>query len=69
MLPDVSEFFHNLMQMILKSIYDPLYESLQQSFNDMFSILNYEVSKTAGRIIGGPAAWNQSAYKIGRAHV
>ena len=64
MLPDVSEFFHNLMQMILKSIYDPLYESLQQSFNDMFSILNYEVSKTAGRIIGGPAAWNQSAYNL-----
>lgn len=61
---DTSEFFDSLLQMILKAIYDPLYKSVEQSFNDMFSILNYEVSKTAGRIIGGPAAWNQSAYNL-----
>ncbi len=61
---DTSEFFDSLLQLILKSIYDPLYKSLEKSFNDIFSILNYEVSKTSGRIIGGPAAWNQSAYSI-----
>lgn len=61
---DTSEFFDSLLQLILKSIYDPLYKSLEQSFNDIFSILNYEISKTEGRIIGGPAAWNQSAYSI-----
>lgn len=64
LIPDVSEFFDNMMQMILKSIYDPLYEGLEQSLNDVYSILNNETSKTAGRILGGPAAWNQEAYDL-----
>ncbi len=58
---DDSEFFDKLWQRILKNIYDPLYESVQNSFNDLFSILNYEVGKAENNIRGGPKAWGEGA--------
>lgn len=53
---DVSEFFNQIWQLILKTLYDSLYESLEKSFDDLFNILNYEVSKAASNIKAGPMA-------------
>lgn len=54
---DTSEFIEQIWNYILKKLYDSLYGSLEQSFDDLFSILNNEVSKAAGNIKGGPAAF------------
>ncbi len=59
---NVSEFFDNLWELILKSLYDPLYESVQDSFQDLFNLLNYEVTKAADNIKIGPKQWDEQAF-------
>lgn len=53
----ISEFWDKLLQVVLKTLYDPLYESVNNSYNDMFSILNYEVNKATQNIYSGPRYW------------
>lgn len=53
----ISEFLDNVLQFILKTLYDPLYESVNSDYNDMFSILNYEVTKAADNIYSGPRSF------------
>lgn len=59
---DVSEFVDKLFQQILKAVYDPLYESVQNSFNDLFRMLNDEVSKASDNIKIGPKQWDGQAF-------
>lgn len=63
-LPNVSEFADELWQNILKKLYDPLHESVSSSYADMFSVLNYEVTRAADNITGGPRAWNGDAFSL-----
>lgn len=59
---DVSEFFNKLLQQILKAVYDPLYESVQNSFDGLFRMLNDEVSKASANIRIGPKQWDSQAF-------
>lgn len=54
---DTSEFIQKIYQFILKTLYDSLYKSLERSFDDLFSILNYEISNASDRIYQGPRAF------------
>lgn len=54
---DTSEFIQKIYQYILKTLYDSLYKSLENSFDDLFSILNTEISNASGRIYQGPKAF------------
>lgn len=54
---DTSEFIQKIYQYILKTLYDSLYKSLENSFNDLFSILNTEISNASSRIYQGPKAF------------
>lgn len=60
---DISEFFDKLWQLVLKTVYDALYESVKNSYEDLFNVLNYEISKASTNIYGGPQAWNGTAYE------
>ena len=57
MLDNVSEFFDKLLQLILKALYDPLYESVSTDYSDMFSLLNTQVNNAARSIYSGPRYW------------
>lgn len=57
MIDNVSEFFDKLWQFILKTIYEPLYKSVSNDYRDMFTFLNYEVSKATRNIYSGPKYW------------
>lgn len=63
-IPDIGEFAHELGQEILRAVYTPLYDSVQKSMEDLFSVLNYEVTKAVGRINGGVQAWNEDAFNL-----
>lgn len=63
---NISEFAHQLGQEILRSIHIPLYDSVQKNMEDLFSVLNYEVTKAADRITGGVQAWNEDAFDLVR---
>lgn len=65
-MPSISEFADELWQNILKKLYDPLYESVSNSYGDMFSVLNYEVTKATERITSGPQSWNGNAFGLMR---
>ena len=65
-MPSISEFADELWQNILKKLYDPLYESVSNSYGDMFSVLNYEVAKATERITSGPQSWNGNAFGLMR---
>lgn len=62
LLSGVSEFADNLMQKILKSLYDALYESVQNSFIGLFDMLNNQVAKASTNISQGVKGWNGSAF-------
>lgn len=46
----------------MKSLYDPLYESVGQSLQGLFVSLNRELSNATRSITAGPKQWNGSAY-------
>lgn len=53
----ISEFADQLTQYILKAVYDPLYESVNTSYNDMFSLLNTQVNDATHNIYKGIKYW------------
>lgn len=59
---NISEFFDKIQQLILKSLYDALYESVQNSFRGLFTLLNSEVTKASSNIRSGPRRWNGQAF-------
>lgn len=60
----ISEFAEKLLQMILKSIYDPLYESVNNQLEGLFDSLNMQINNARSLMYGGPKAWNESAFSI-----
>lgn len=60
----ISEYSEKLIQMILQSIYDPMYESVNKQLVGIFDSLNTQIDNARGLMYGGPMAWNGSAYSI-----
>lgn len=60
----VSEFWDNLLLLIIKSMYDPLYKSVEESLQGLFDSLNRELSQASSQIALGPRQWNGSAYEL-----
>lgn len=61
-LGDVSEFADKLIQQILKSIYDPMYESVNKQLEGIFDSLNMQINNASKLMYGGPKAWSESAF-------
>lgn len=59
-----SEFWDKLLLLIIKSIYDPLYKSVEKSMVGLFDSLNRELSAASRQITLGPKLWNGSAYGL-----
>lgn len=57
-----SEFVEKLIGLIIMALYTPLYNSVDNSLQGLFSVINYELSSAAGNIATGPRQWNGSAY-------
>lgn len=60
----ISEFADKLLQMILKSIYDPMYESVNKQLVGLFDSLKMQIDNAKQLMSGGPKAWNESAFGI-----
>ncbi len=58
----ISEFGDKLLKWIVKSLYDPLYESVGRSLQGLFVSLNQELLRATRNISAGPRVWNGSAY-------
>ena len=61
---NVSEFWDKLLLLIIKSLYDPLYQSVGESLQGLFDSLNRELSQASVQIALGPRQWNGSAYGL-----
>lgn len=59
---DLSEFGDKLIQMILKYLYDGMYEKVKKLYEGMFDSLNQQISNASGMISNGPKAWNEGAF-------
>ncbi len=53
----ISEFWDKIKQLILKTLYDPLYKSVSNDYSDMFSLLNTQVNDATTNIYSGPRYW------------
>lgn len=62
----LSQFFDDLLQMILSDLYTTAYKGCQKSFNGLFDSLNNYVSEAANSLVRTPRAWNASAYRMVR---
>lgn len=60
----VSEFWDKLLQLIIKSVYTALYQSVGESLQGLFDSLNRELSHASRQITRGPKLWNESAYGL-----
>lgn len=60
----VSEFWDKLLQLIIKSVYTALYQSVGESLQGLFDSLNRELSHASRQITLGPKLWNGSAYGL-----
>ncbi len=60
----VSEFWDKLLQLIIKSVYTALYQSVGESLQGLFDSLNRELSHASRQITLGPKLWNESAYGL-----
>lgn len=60
----ISEFADKVIQLIIKSIYDPMYESVNKQLAGIFDSLNMQINRTRHLMYGGPKAWNGSAFSI-----
>lgn len=59
---DVSEFFENMMQNILKALYEGLYSTCDKLWVTMFDSLNSNIAKSSQTLMQTPEAWNSGAY-------
>lgn len=60
----MSEFFDNLIQKILKDMYDGMYVSCEKSFNGIFTTLNDMMGKSANILRTSPQNYNSAAFSI-----
>ncbi len=60
----VSEFWDKLLQLIIKSVYTALYQSVGENLQGLFDSLNRELSHASRQITLGPKLWNGSAYGL-----
>lgn len=60
----ISEFAEKLLEWIIKSLYDPLYESVEKSFQGLFDSLDNNVTNATQLISAGPEQWNGSAFGL-----
>lgn len=60
----VNEFWDKLLQLIIKSVYTALYQSVGESLQGLFDSLNRELSHASRQITLGPKLWNGSAYGL-----
>ena len=60
----VSEFWDKLLQLIIKSVYTALYQSVGENLQGLFDSLNSELSRASRQITLGPKLWNESAYGL-----
>lgn len=58
----ISEFAEKLVQWILKTLYNGLYRSVENSLEGLFDSLQQEITKASINITSGPKLWNSSAY-------
>lgn len=61
---NVSEFAHELGQIIMKPIYDGLYWVCEKGWNKMFSFLDSQIGDAAQMLQKTPERWNFNAYTI-----
>ena len=60
----VSEFWDKLLQLIIKSVYTALYQSVGENLQGLFDSLNRELSHASRQITLGPKLWNGSGQRI-----
>lgn len=60
--PEISEFVDKVLARIIKTLYDPIYRSVQKNMNNLFSFINSQILNATHQIVAGPKAWNSSAY-------
>lgn len=60
----VSEYADKLLTWILKTLYDPFYESVGKSLQGLFETLDHEINYAAQLISAGPLQWNGSAFGL-----
>ena len=66
MFDGVSEFAYNLGQKILKGLYEGLYGSCENIYNNIFNTLNYRISEAAGNLGQSIESWNGGAFSLVR---
>lgn len=64
-IPDIGEFFDNLLQKILGGLYSGLYGKAELVFNKLFSSLNEKVTWAADELsTQDPKTWNGDAFSL-----
>lgn len=58
----ISEYFDNLMQKVLKDMYDNMYVKCESSFNGIFDTLNDMMGKSTNILKSSPESYNSAAF-------
>lgn len=63
----MSEFINNVIQSVLKALYDGLYSMCNKAFSGMFNNFNQRIGNTSNVLRLTPEIWNSTAYNTVKA--